>query len=232
MRQEWSTDDMISAWTLVEADWALVGNKTGATRLANVAEQVKVAPGEFTGYWGWGARSSITARRSARPSGSGNSPAVLRTSSPGGWPRRSARSSSRRRPARGAAGALPGRAHRVAREDQRCHEVGVRGSVLPTHHIPARRADHHRPARAAGHGRARWGCRGRGRPPSTPTRRLTITEATECEPAADSQPGGDTADLGNRAGPSRRPDHSLARRQPVQLAAHHLRRDLGRRREA
>ncbi len=40
MRQEWSTDDMISAWTLVEADWALVGNKTGATRLANVAEQV------------------------------------------------------------------------------------------------------------------------------------------------------------------------------------------------
>lgn len=33
MRQEWSPEDLIGAWTLVEKDWRLVGNKTGATRL-------------------------------------------------------------------------------------------------------------------------------------------------------------------------------------------------------
>ncbi len=33
MRREWSPEDLIGAWTLVEEDWRLVGNKTGPTRL-------------------------------------------------------------------------------------------------------------------------------------------------------------------------------------------------------
>ena len=33
MKLEWSAEDVVGAWTLVEADWDLVGNKSGATRL-------------------------------------------------------------------------------------------------------------------------------------------------------------------------------------------------------
>jgi hypothetical protein len=33
MRREWTPEDLIGSWTLVEDDWRLVGNKTGATRL-------------------------------------------------------------------------------------------------------------------------------------------------------------------------------------------------------
>jgi TnpA family transposase len=33
MRREWSPEDLLGAWTLVEADWELVANKSGATRL-------------------------------------------------------------------------------------------------------------------------------------------------------------------------------------------------------
>jgi TnpA family transposase len=33
MRLEWSTEDLVGSWTLVDEDWRLVGNKTGATRL-------------------------------------------------------------------------------------------------------------------------------------------------------------------------------------------------------
>lgn len=33
MRAEWSTEDLVGSWTLVDEDWRLVGNKTGATRL-------------------------------------------------------------------------------------------------------------------------------------------------------------------------------------------------------
>lgn len=33
MRQEWSPDELVSAWTLVDEDRPLVGNKAGATRL-------------------------------------------------------------------------------------------------------------------------------------------------------------------------------------------------------
>ncbi len=83
MRQEWSVDELVSSWTLVEADWSLVANKTGATRLgfavllkffeidarfpqhagevpaaavAYVAEQVKVPAEEFATY-SWSSRS-------------------------------------------------------------------------------------------------------------------------------------------------------------------------------
>ncbi|MEU5612325.1 DUF4158 domain-containing protein [Streptomyces sparsogenes] len=33
MRQEWSPEELLASWTLVEGDWKLVANKTGATRL-------------------------------------------------------------------------------------------------------------------------------------------------------------------------------------------------------
>ncbi len=33
MRREWTPENLIASWTLVEDDWRLVGNKTGATRL-------------------------------------------------------------------------------------------------------------------------------------------------------------------------------------------------------
>jgi Domain of unknown function (DUF4158) len=33
MRREWTPEDLIASWTLVEDDWRLVGNKAGATRL-------------------------------------------------------------------------------------------------------------------------------------------------------------------------------------------------------
>ncbi|MDO0930415.1 hypothetical protein QQY66_01390 [Streptomyces sp. DG2A-72] len=33
MRQEWSPEELLASWTLVERDWKLVANKTGATRL-------------------------------------------------------------------------------------------------------------------------------------------------------------------------------------------------------
>ncbi|GAA3077568.1 hypothetical protein [Streptomyces glomeratus] len=33
MRQEWSPEDVVACWTLVDGDWPLVANKSGATRL-------------------------------------------------------------------------------------------------------------------------------------------------------------------------------------------------------
>jgi hypothetical protein len=33
VRAEWELDELIGAWTPVEDDWKLIGNKTGATRL-------------------------------------------------------------------------------------------------------------------------------------------------------------------------------------------------------
>ncbi|MGP3991513.1 hypothetical protein [Streptomyces sp. 3N207] len=33
MRQEWSPEDLLASWTLVDGDWKLVANKSGATRL-------------------------------------------------------------------------------------------------------------------------------------------------------------------------------------------------------
>jgi Domain of unknown function (DUF4158) len=83
MRREWDLEDLIACWTLVGDDWALVGNKAGATRLGfalmlkyfeldarfprhagdvpraavdYVAEQVKVDPGLFAEY-AWSGRT-------------------------------------------------------------------------------------------------------------------------------------------------------------------------------
>ncbi|MFI6602846.1 hypothetical protein ACIBHX_41905 [Nonomuraea sp. NPDC050536] len=33
MRAEWEPDELIGSWTLVEGDWKLIKNKSGATRL-------------------------------------------------------------------------------------------------------------------------------------------------------------------------------------------------------
>ncbi len=33
MRREWEPEELIAAWTLLDGDWELVGNRTGATRL-------------------------------------------------------------------------------------------------------------------------------------------------------------------------------------------------------
>jgi hypothetical protein len=33
VRREWEPEDLVACWTLVEADWELLANKTGATRL-------------------------------------------------------------------------------------------------------------------------------------------------------------------------------------------------------
>ncbi|WP_433237433.1 hypothetical protein ACQPYK_28890 [Streptosporangium sp. CA-135522] len=36
MQTEWDPDELIDAWTLVDSDWELVGNKSGTTRLGFV----------------------------------------------------------------------------------------------------------------------------------------------------------------------------------------------------
>jgi hypothetical protein len=36
VRREWTPEELVEGWTLVEDDWRLVGNKTGATRLGFV----------------------------------------------------------------------------------------------------------------------------------------------------------------------------------------------------
>src|SRR5262249_8925170 len=83
VRQVWEPEDLLAAWTLVEADWELVGNKSGATRLGfalllkffelearfphtaeeipraavdNVARQVQV-PAEQLDTYDWSGRS-------------------------------------------------------------------------------------------------------------------------------------------------------------------------------
>jgi hypothetical protein len=55
MRQEWSPEELIERWTLLEADWKLVGNKSGATSVNGQFErptggQVNAPPrGGFSG---------------------------------------------------------------------------------------------------------------------------------------------------------------------------------------
>ncbi len=83
MRQVWEPEDLLASWTLLDADWELVANKSGATRLgfalllkffelearfprdrselpaaavAFVADQVGVPAGELGGY-DWAGRS-------------------------------------------------------------------------------------------------------------------------------------------------------------------------------
>ena len=110
MRDEWELDELISCWTLDEADWRLLSNKTGAPRLGfalllkffdlegrfpadrselpaaavdYVASLVKVPAAGLDRMRGGGGRSNTTGRRSARSAGSGKRPARMN----GGWPR-------------------------------------------------------------------------------------------------------------------------------------------------
>ena len=118
MRREWEPEELIDCWTLVDDDWELVAKKRGATRLGfallfkfyelegrfprhagevpkpalgYIAAQVKVAAAAFSDYEWTGGRSTTTGRRSARRWVFARPPLVTRTSSPAGWPRRSAR---------------------------------------------------------------------------------------------------------------------------------------------
>jgi hypothetical protein len=84
MRQEWLPEELIESWTLVEADWKLVGNKSGATRLGfSLLLKFYEVEGRFPGYpeirkaFGtrpaskdderrWAPGGSLAARRSCR----------------------------------------------------------------------------------------------------------------------------------------------------------------------
>ena len=124
MRREWQPEELIDCWTLVDRDWELVANKSGATRLgfalllkffelegrfpahaggaAAGGGRVRRRPGEgrrrasSRSTSGRGARSSITARRSAKRPDFGSRRARMRSGWRGGWRRRCARSSSAR----------------------------------------------------------------------------------------------------------------------------------------
>jgi hypothetical protein len=92
VRRDWEPEDLIACWTRVEADWELVGNKSGSTRLGfalplkffelearfprhggeiprpavdYVAHQVGVDPAEFAGY-DWSGRSIKYQARAGR----------------------------------------------------------------------------------------------------------------------------------------------------------------------
>ncbi len=121
MRREWEPEELVACWTLVDEDWRLVANKTGATRLGFtlllkffevearfprhpgevptaavefVAAQVKVDPALFEKYSFVGRTIEYhTARRSAAHSTSARPRWATRTSSRAGWRRRFVRSS-------------------------------------------------------------------------------------------------------------------------------------------
>lgn len=83
MRRDWEPEDLVASWTLVDGDWRLIANKSGATRLgfalllkffeleacfprdvdelpaaavAYIAAQVKVEPDQITKYT-WSGRT-------------------------------------------------------------------------------------------------------------------------------------------------------------------------------
>jgi hypothetical protein len=106
MRREWELEDLIECWTLDEAEFGLLANKSGATRLGFalmlkffelearfprredvpraavefVAGQVKVDPGLFGSTGGRAARLSTTGGRSGSSTGSGSPQWATRTS--------------------------------------------------------------------------------------------------------------------------------------------------------
>ena len=93
MRRGWEPEELIACWTLVDADWRLVANKSGATRLgfavllkffelegrlprhagepppaavAYLAQQVRVDPGEFATGYGFSGRTAEYHRAQVR----------------------------------------------------------------------------------------------------------------------------------------------------------------------
>jgi TnpA family transposase len=111
MRREWSPEDLIACWTLVDTDWDLLSNKTGATRLGfglllkffelearfprhagevpkaaidYMGEQVKVAPRLF-GEYDWSGRSIKMHRAQVRAALGFREPTVEDEDRLAGW---------------------------------------------------------------------------------------------------------------------------------------------------
>ena len=106
MRRDWEPEDLVACWTLIDADWLLMANKSGATRLgfalllqffeveARFPRHPRRAPDRGGGVcrfsdqgrprparWlrlGRDGRSSITEARSATLSVSGRQPGPMR----------------------------------------------------------------------------------------------------------------------------------------------------------
>ena len=120
MRREWTPEELIECWTLLETDWALVANKAGPTRLGfavmlkffelegrfprhagevpqapleYVAAQVNMPAAAFGEHRCSGRTIEYHRPRFARPWGSVKPPLPTRTTWWRGWPPRSARSS-------------------------------------------------------------------------------------------------------------------------------------------
>jgi hypothetical protein len=53
VRTEWKLNELIGAWTLVEGDWKLIANKTGATRLGAVMLAARSLGGQHSGQGGF-----------------------------------------------------------------------------------------------------------------------------------------------------------------------------------
>ncbi|MFG1963672.1 DUF4158 domain-containing protein [Nonomuraea sp. NPDC049028] len=119
MRIDWEQDELISAWTLVEGDWDLVGEKAGAGRLGfalilkfyeiegrfpaypeeipaaaveYVASLVKVET-ELLAKYSWRSRTIERHRAQIRKRfGTARRPRTMRSGWPSDWPTRCARS--------------------------------------------------------------------------------------------------------------------------------------------
>ncbi|NUP69400.1 MAG: hypothetical protein HOW71_45355 [Nonomuraea sp.] len=67
MRREWEPEELIAAWTLLDGDWDLVGNKTGATPYEQALERfdprwVRSSGGRIRASWGSGVCTGELAR--------------------------------------------------------------------------------------------------------------------------------------------------------------------------
>ncbi|MFC4061476.1 DUF4158 domain-containing protein [Planomonospora corallina] len=118
MRREWEPEELIAAWTLLDSDWDLVGNKTGATRLGfglllkffeqegrfprhtgevpraavdYMAGQVKVDAALFSEYRWSGSTIEYHRAQVREALGFGSRPERMRTCWPSGWRTRSVR---------------------------------------------------------------------------------------------------------------------------------------------
>jgi hypothetical protein len=111
VRREWTPEDLIASWTLVEDDWRLIANKTGSTRLGfalllkffelearfprhagevpkdaidYMAQQVKVEPGLFAQY-AWSGRTIEYHRAQVRKALGFREPSVEDEARLGSW---------------------------------------------------------------------------------------------------------------------------------------------------
>ncbi|MGH3905118.1 MAG: DUF4158 domain-containing protein [Pseudonocardiaceae bacterium] len=157
MRREWTAEELIACWTLVDEDWGLLANKAGATRLGfgvllkyfelearfprhagevpraavdYVAHQVKVPPEQFAGY-DWSGRAIKYHRSQIRKA------LGFREATVGDEDKLAAWLAEHVCPVelsedrlREASGPVPGRAHRASRPEQGRAGVGQRPGRL------------------------------------------------------------------------------------------------------